>query len=291
MAAIGRYRRVWQWRIHSSKSKTLMKTLKTGLLGFLLIVSTSWASLTNESIVKMVDAGLEASTIVSVIEKDAGDFDLSVDGLIALKSANVPESVIQAMVRSGDPEPSAPTESATHSTPLRETQGSTAASITIPPLVEVEVGNEYYTRFTFFYERGTFKATNYRRGTPVPINTPARLVSVGTKEFVISVAGEQVKVENIPEYTGASTPEFASKMLSPRPTPIEGYGSRMASDIRSGTMRLGMTKEQVILTRGYPPMHETPSTESDRWVYWSSRFVKQTIVFYDGILSEGRGIN
>lgn len=271
----------------------LMKQLRMALLGFLMLATSSWAALTNESIIKMVEAGLEAETIISVIEKDAGDYDVSVDGLIALKSANVPESVIQAMIQAGEPtaDDAAPATSSASSYEEDSGESTASVSIRIPPIGDVEVGGEYYTRFTFYYERGTYKSTNYRRGTPVPINTPARLVSVGSKEFVINVRGENIKVENIPEYTGVSTPEFAAKMLSPEPTPIDGYGKRMASDIRSGTLRLGMTKEQAILTRGYPPIHETPSLEGDRWVYWSSRFVKQTIVFYDGILSEGRGIN
>jgi hypothetical protein len=45
------------------------------------------------------------------------------------------------------------------------------------------------------------------------------------------------------------------------------------------------------MARGYPRAHETPSIEGDRWVYWSSRFVKQTSIFTDRRLSEGRGLN
>ncbi|MCS6817203.1 MAG: hypothetical protein N0A16_09845 [Blastocatellia bacterium] len=53
--------------------------------------------LTNESIIKMVNAGLTAETIIRKIEASRVDFDLSTDGLIALKKANVPEDVIHAM--------------------------------------------------------------------------------------------------------------------------------------------------------------------------------------------------
>jgi hypothetical protein len=51
-----------------------------------------------------------------------------------------------------------------------------------------------------------------------------------------------------------------------------------------------MTKEQVLMARGYPPAHETPSLDLDTWKYWSSRFVTQTIAFERGILAAGRGI-
>ena len=38
--------------------------------------------------------------------------------------------------------------------------------------------------------------------------------------------------------------------------------------------------------------YETPSITNDngRWVYWSSRFVKITYVFRNGILEDGRGL-
>ena len=68
---------------------------------------------------------------------------------------------------------------------------------------------------------------------------------------------------------------------------VSGIGT---TAVRNGDMRKGMTKELVLLARGHPPAHETPSIEGDRWVYWSSRFVKLTIVFVNGRLSEGRGL-
>lgn len=54
--------------------------------------------LTNESIIKMVNAGLKTETIIRKIEASRSDFDLSTDGLIALKKANVPDDVITAML-------------------------------------------------------------------------------------------------------------------------------------------------------------------------------------------------
>jgi len=56
------------------------------------------------------------------------------------------------------------------------------------------------------------------------------------------------------------------------------------------TVREGMTKEEAILARGYPPVHRTYSTEDDRWVYQQNRFVTQTVVFADGKLVAGRDI-
>ena len=58
--------------------------------------------LDNASIVRMVSAGLSTDVIVLKIERSQGTFDTSTDGLIALKSAHVPDPVLRAMLLKGD---------------------------------------------------------------------------------------------------------------------------------------------------------------------------------------------
>src|SRR2546422_225798 len=61
--------------------------------------------LTNKDVVKMFKASLPADVIVQAIRSSMPDFDLSADGLIALKQDGVPDSIIQAMLtRSAPPE-------------------------------------------------------------------------------------------------------------------------------------------------------------------------------------------
>ena len=74
--------------------------------------------LTNDSIVKMVKAGLSDDVIVTTINASPGAYDTTPDGLIALKQAGVSDKVIAAIVaRSpasapGSAAPSAPDTSA-----------------------------------------------------------------------------------------------------------------------------------------------------------------------------------
>ena len=42
--------------------------------------------------------------------------------------------------------------------------------------------------------------------------------------------------------------------------------------VRAGKVAIGMTQEQVIVSLGYPPAHETPSLDADRWKYWYGNF-------------------
>lgn len=55
-------------------------------------------TLTNESVVGMSKAGLGAESMVAKIRNSVTKFDLSTDGLVALKRDNVPDPVIAAML-------------------------------------------------------------------------------------------------------------------------------------------------------------------------------------------------
>lgn len=60
--------------------------------------SAAQEALTNDDIVKLVKGGLPEGVIIQKIRSSPRQFDTSADGLIKLKSAGVPDKVIEAMV-------------------------------------------------------------------------------------------------------------------------------------------------------------------------------------------------
>ncbi|MGB9458469.1 MAG: hypothetical protein WCB12_20640 [Bryobacteraceae bacterium] len=69
--------------------------------------------LNNDSVVKLVKAGLSEDLIVTTINTQPGSYDTSTDGLIALKGAGVSDKVVAAIVAKAAGNPSAPTALAT----------------------------------------------------------------------------------------------------------------------------------------------------------------------------------
>jgi len=153
------------------------------------------------------------------------------------------------------------------------------------------IGGEYFTRHALRQENNRWRSTNYGRGTLVPINTKVRVddITSSTIRLTIVASGEALKLSNIAKYTGGGIDVLAERTLSTEPTDFSGF--EFQKDIKYGRLRKGMTKEEAILARGYPPVHRTYSTEDDHWVYQQSRFAVQTIIFTDGKLAEGRGIH
>jgi hypothetical protein len=58
----------------------------------------SGKTLVNQDIIKMVQAGFSTDLITEMINTSKVNFDLSPNGLLALKEAGVPDEIIRAMV-------------------------------------------------------------------------------------------------------------------------------------------------------------------------------------------------
>jgi hypothetical protein len=255
----------------------------------LCLVGTVALAVNNGDVVKMTKAGLDEATVVAAVRgANPADFDTSTDALIKLKEAGVSQSVIQEMIARESGGSSAPAALGAAKISYKNVEDSKV----LPPQVDVVAGKEYYVRYTFKYERGEHDATNYWRGDLVPINTKVVLEKLRKNDFTLKLVdgGATIKVANEQDHTKRDTAQLAREMLSEQPIAIDLYGAEMAEAIRTGTLRLGMTKTQVLLARGYPPGHETPSLDGSIWKYWSSRFVIHTLAFDGNILREGRGL-
>jgi hypothetical protein len=89
-------------------------------------------AMNNDSVVKLVKAGLSDDLVVSTINASPGTYNTSADSLIALKTAGASDKVISAVVlKSSSSSPAQPTVSATsapdgQANPGQQTQSSTA---------------------------------------------------------------------------------------------------------------------------------------------------------------------
>lgn len=81
-----------------------MNYIVAGLSAMALFVATpaSAETLSNESIVQLVEIGLGEEAIIAKINGTSAQFDVSTDSLIALKNAGVPSAIIAAMIEKGN---------------------------------------------------------------------------------------------------------------------------------------------------------------------------------------------
>lgn len=88
-------------------SKMIMAMAVAGALAFVTTGVAAQEMLTNEAVLKLLDAGLPAEAVVAKIKASPSQFDLSTDQLIALKNKGVPGPVLAAML---EPKAAAATE-------------------------------------------------------------------------------------------------------------------------------------------------------------------------------------
>lgn len=114
-------------------------------------------SLNNDSVIKLVKAGLSEDLIVSTINASPGTYDTSADGLISLKTAGASDKVVSAVVmKSATPAPPAPA-------PAVQTP---APQVPPPPPFHSTDGKVriYVTDHPIFESNGIAKASGDRHG-------------------------------------------------------------------------------------------------------------------------------
>ena len=123
----------------------------------------------------------------------------------------------------------------------------------------------------------------------IPVCTKVRLTDYGKKRvtFVAEPDNRQYHyfyykrvreplVEHIPGVFGPECPKKEIAALSE----IDRKG------IKKGVALPGMTKQGVLYAMGKPPIHMTPSTQSQNWMYWANRWKRFVVVFDENDLVE-----
>ncbi|OFV95572.1 MAG: hypothetical protein A3H28_16925 [Acidobacteria bacterium RIFCSPLOWO2_02_FULL_61_28] len=80
-------------------------TMLSVVLLFLTVSLSSQETLTNDSVVKLVKAGLSEDLITGMVNTQPGKYSLGAEDIIALKNEGVSEKIIAAMIRKNAPEP------------------------------------------------------------------------------------------------------------------------------------------------------------------------------------------
>ena len=161
-----------------------------------------------------------------------------------------------------------------------------------PPhiLAELQESRQYYTQVGMWADRGVrVYGTNYREGGHIPPGTAVEVQSVRGDVIQFTIPerdGEGFELVNVQRHTMVDTPTLFERSFAREPVDLDDKPEEIRQAIERGEIILGMDRDEVITARGYPPMHETPTLESDRWRYWINRFATRIVRFQDGEVVE-----
>jgi len=140
---------------------------------------------------------------------------------------------------------------------------------------------ERFTCCNLHYTADAISDANYWIGTKLPAGTPVRIE--GLTDDSVTFSTGQVLLTLTHEYgtKAESFNQYLDKVLlatDPRPR-IAAFNLRVRRAIDNAKIERGMTREQVLLSLGYPPSDRTASIQEREWTYWWDRSLYYKVIF------------
>jgi len=144
-------------------------------------------------------------------------------------------------------------------------------------------GKTLYTQVNMHSYKGKVVTwVNYNVDAFIPVNTPVEVISVGGwsgLKFKLKDSGLTLKLKNNSRHSGLSDKEWAEKHFGERKVNINRFSKSERNAIEAGEVKVGMSKGAILVARGYPPAHKTPSLKSSSWLYWNTKWNKVQVIF------------
>jgi hypothetical protein len=142
-----------------------------------------------------------------------------------------------------------------------------------------------YTCCNLHYDKDWISDANWGNLPMIPAGTPIKVVSYSAwnHRAAVEIDGRPYRIGH--DYGRAEEPleKYVSKLVvkaSPK-AKIQGWPEKVRSAVRDSRVLPGMTREQVIVSVGYPPTHKTRSTDERVWNLWQSRAGRYEVHFTD----------
>lgn len=142
----------------------------------------------------------------------------------------------------------------------------------------------YYTQHNIWLFKGKSATTNYAVDVLVPVNSQVMLDDEDGDELELILVQGQVEftVVNVEKHSRQPIEEIKRRLLAETPVDLKQFSKLGRAAISQGEVRVGMTKAEVLVARGYPPGVGTLNTDSDSWKYWHNKFNTKLVQFQDG---------
>lgn len=160
---------------------------------------------------------------------------------------------------------------------------STVAACAASPLEHTH-GNLVYTQVGIWVQGDKHATTNYGRGWFIPVNTKVVIEDTNDRAIVFRIPEpatdvERVRIMNVPKYSKEDIHGIHDRYFGDSRVSLEEFSQLETRAIRDGKIVEGMRRSAVLVARGYPPAHQTPSLEDDQWTFWHHKWGRHIVHF------------
>lgn len=171
-----------------------------------------------------------------------------------------------------------------------------------------DLNNEYYTKVNmWFYKKRTNEttthnqlqgeensifstftvySTNYKSENLLPLNTKVTLLKGSRNAIFFKINNEIYALKRTGHSKHVSLTDIFNRTFSKSPLDLNKIDPSIKELILNGEVKVGMSKEDILISRGYPPEHKTRKLENSTWYYWNSRHNKKRLEFEGEILNK-----
>lgn len=137
-----------------------------------------------------------------------------------------------------------------------------------------------YTCCNLHYENDWISDANWSSMPMIPAGASIKVLDYGRYRIHVEIDGRKLRLGQ--DYgRQESLTDWARKIVvqeDPRKK-IASWPAPIREAVRAGKVAIGMTKQEAIVSLGYPPMHATPSLDAPHWKYWHSSLGSYLVVW------------
>lgn len=157
--------------------------------------------------------------------------------------------------------------------------GGTIGTLSPASQSAIDAGTTMYTKVSMWTEKNKVIGTNYAVGMHIPVNSPVTIVDIDAKVVTFNYDGQDIKYEVYTKYTRVNAAQMLERLFSKSKSKLSKHSAKIKESIANGLVITGMSKNEVLLARGFPPFHQTQGIKSDKWKYWRHRFATALVTF------------
>lgn len=156
------------------------------------------------------------------------------------------------------------------------------AACAISPIWKHE-GDTVYTQRNLWVTDRQHETTNYRGDYMIPVNSKVRIGDTTERTIRVEVldTGQRFTIVNVRKYTNRDIAAIYRRYFDSSRRDLAAFGAEARDAIRAGEIERGMSRDAVLVARGYPPVHATPTIHKDEWRYWTTGHDTRVIRFED----------
>jgi hypothetical protein len=157
-----------------------------------------------------------------------------------------------------------------------------------PELLQHFQGKTLYTCCNIHYQGDMVTDANYAQGSIIPLGTQIDVKKIGEDSVTFVAGGTKLTVQQLYGKGKEPAKQYFEKVFvnGDRSSMLAKLPPHVQLAIREGRVERGMTRSEVVLSLGFPPIDDNPSPTAPEWTYWYSKGNNYKVKFIDKYVDE-----